>query len=86
MAEGRLAAPLQVYKEIRQKNDELSGWAVEHKAVFKKSTDRIEKVAARLASEHGARAAATRPQKGPTHMSLRWPIALPSTHWSESPS
>ena len=54
MAEGRLVAPLQVYREIKQKNDELFGWAMEHKTMFKKSTDRVEGVAAKPASEHGS--------------------------------
>ena len=54
VAEGRLVAPLQACKEIKQKNDELSGRAMKHKTMFKKNTDRIEKVAAKPASEHGS--------------------------------
>lgn len=49
---GRMIAPTQVCKELSSKNDDISKWARRHKAMFKKNTSDVIKLAMKLADEY----------------------------------
>ena len=50
--EGRMIAPEQVCAELSSKDDELSGWAKQHKAMFMKNSDDMVKFATSLADKY----------------------------------
>lgn len=52
VAEGRMLAPWQVYKEIEQKHDTLFTWARGHMDMFRENTAQIAKFAAALARDY----------------------------------
>lgn len=49
---GRMIAPTQVCAELSSKNDDISGWAKLHKAMFKKNTSAVIKFAIKLADKY----------------------------------
>lgn len=51
---GRLAAPIQVLRELESKNDELLAWAMKHRRMFQKNSAVEVKFAAMLAGKYSA--------------------------------
>lgn len=52
VADGRMSAPWQVYKEIERRDDELFRWAREHRDMFEKDADEVTALAASLIKKY----------------------------------